>query len=202
MHMRTMQVSYGSPVATMTCAMGAEVFKSLKMPTWSLAGATDSKCVDQQAAIESTMQVMANYASGANLIHDVGFVEMGMTGSLEQLVIGDEIISMTRALYRAVEISERTLALDVIDERGPGGDFLTCDHTLDNYRQELWHGSLVNNEGYDEWARRGKPTMLDAAREKARRILATHAPPPLPAEAAAGLDRLVAAAEREHREGL
>ena len=196
MHMRTMQVTYGSPEAIMTCAMGVEIFKYLKMPTWSLAGATDSKVYDQQGAMESSMQIMMNYAVGAHLIHDVGFIEMGMTGSLEGLIIGDEIISATRAMFRKIEISDRTLALELIDEIGPGGHFLTTDHTIDNYKQELWGGDIVSNEGYADWKGDGEKTMFQRANEKAKRILATHKSEQLPEDILTELDRIVKLAEQ------
>ncbi|MCL2163905.1 MAG: trimethylamine methyltransferase family protein [Oscillospiraceae bacterium] len=196
MHMRTMQVQYGSPEAVMACAMGAEVFKYLNMPTWSLAGATDSKLYDQQASVESTMQIMMNYAVGAHLIHDVGFIEMGMTGCLEGLVIGDEIISAVRALFRRIEISDRTLALDLIDEVGPGGNFLTSDHTIDNYKEELWTGELISNDVFADWKARGSKTMFQRANEKAKKILASYTREPLPADLVMELDSIVKRAEQ------
>jgi len=37
----------------------------------------DSKIVDQQAAIDDAIQIVIGALSGAHLIHDVGFIDLG-----------------------------------------------------------------------------------------------------------------------------
>ena len=92
--------------------------------------------------------------SGANLVHDVGFIEGAMTGSLQMLVMSDEIIGMVRRLQRGVRVDEETLAVDVIDAVGPGGHFLSQAHTLRHFRDEFWFPTLMDRKQYENWTGR------------------------------------------------
>ena len=67
------------------------------LPIFSLAGACDSKVVDQQAAAEAALTLMLTAFVGGHIVHDVGYLESGLTGSLAQLVICDEIITWISA---------------------------------------------------------------------------------------------------------
>ena len=75
---------------------------------------TDSKVLDEQAIMEATLSLFAATMNGGNLIHDVGYMESGLMGSLELVVICDEIISWLKASMQGLEINAETLALDVI----------------------------------------------------------------------------------------
>ena len=84
------------------------------------AGASEAKELDLQAAIESTFQVVLSALSGATLVHDVGFLDCAAIGSLEMLVLTDEIIGMARRVMRGIEVNDTTLMLNLIDRVGPG----------------------------------------------------------------------------------
>ena len=71
------------------------------------------------------------------MMHDVGYLEGGMCNSIEQIVICDELIAYTKQFMKGLEVNEETLALDLIDELGPHGDFMGSDHTRKHYREEL-----------------------------------------------------------------
>jgi trimethylamine--corrinoid protein Co-methyltransferase len=121
--------------------------------------------------------------SGANLVHDVGsFLNMGMTGSLELLTISDEIISMISHVLRGFEITDETLAVDVISKVGPGGHYLAQEHTRKFVRHEHWLPTLFDRQRRDTWLENGSKDLLQRAREKTRHILDTHLVPPLPSD--------------------
>ena len=85
----------------------------LDLPMLALGGATDAKLVDQQAGIEAALTLMLDAVVGSQLVHDIGYLESGLSGSLAQIVICDEILTwVKRALY-PVEITSETLALEV-----------------------------------------------------------------------------------------
>ena len=71
---------------------------------------------------------------------------------------------------RGLEISEETLALDVIHEHALSGDFLGADHTVRHVR-EGWQPRLVDRHNYNQWADRGATSMSDRARAKIDEIL-------------------------------
>ena len=81
--------------------------------------------------------------AGAQMAHDVGYLEGGMCNSIEQIVICDELIAYTKQFMKGLEINEETLALDLIDEIGPHGDFMGSDHTRKHYRED-WYPKLFD----------------------------------------------------------
>jgi trimethylamine---corrinoid protein Co-methyltransferase len=120
----------------------------------------------------------------------VGYLDGGMTNSIEQVVICDELIAYTKHFMRSLEINEETLALDLIDQIGPDGDFLSSEHTLEHYRED-WYPKLFDRSQYDIWKRKGGKTLRERARDKALKLIETHRPEPLPAEVQKKVDAIV-----------
>jgi len=201
MDLRTGRPAYGSPEMSLLSAALADVSRWLGVPFMGTAGASEAKTLDLQAAIESTIQVVLSGLSGATLVHDVGFLDCADIGSLESLVMNDEIIAMVRRIMRGVEVSDETLMLDLIDRVGPGGEFMSERHTAKHCRAEIWTPTLMNREPWVNWEAAGAQTMLDRIRAKLREILATHQPPPLPEGVAEKIEAILQEAEaREGRE--
>lgn len=196
MDMKSMQCSYGAPEFILGHAASTDVYHYLGLPIWSTAGATDSKIIDEQGAIEAALGCMIAALGGAHLIHDVGFMEMGMSASLEQLIMGDEIIGMVRRLVAGVEVNDDTLALDLIDEIGPGGNFISSQHTFANFRKEIWMPTVMDRLNHSEWEKNGQKTMKQRLNEKARAILHEHKPNPLPDNVIQQLDAIINRAEK------
>jgi trimethylamine--corrinoid protein Co-methyltransferase len=132
--------------------------------------------------------------SGANLVHDIGYLESGLTCSYEMIVICDEIISFVRRLLGGIAVTPETLALDVVDEVGPGGNYLSANHTLRHFK-ECWYPSIIDRSSYQSWSEAGQPTAIENARQAARDAIANHTPEPLPQATIETLRDLVAAAD-------
>jgi trimethylamine--corrinoid protein Co-methyltransferase len=160
------------------------------LPMFSLAGGSDAKVVDQQAAIDAALTLMIDALAGGHLTHDSGYLESGLTGSLAQLAICDEIIAWIKPFLRPVEINDETLALDLIDRLGPDGSFLDTDHTRKHFR-ERWYPNLIERFNYAAWEKKGGKTLAQRAADKVEKILATHAPQPLSADAAKAVHAIV-----------
>lgn len=180
MDMLHAQLAYGAPEMQLMLAAYMDIARYYNLPSWGTAGCSDSKLLDQQAAIEAAQSVLYSALSGANLVHDVGYLGSGRVGSPEMVTMVDEIISMAKYIGRGIRIDEESLALDVIDQVGPGGEFLTSPHTLKHFRDQLWFPSLMDRNPYDKWFESGAKTMRQRVKEKARHILKTHEPEPLP----------------------
>jgi len=199
MDLRTCRPAYGAPETSLYSAALADVCRYLGLPFMGTAGASEAKGLDLQAAIESTIQVVLSGLSGATLVHDVGFLDCADIGSLESLVMNDEIIAMARRIMRGVEVSDDTLLLDLIDKVGPGGEFMSEKETARRCRAEIWNPTLMDRNAWVVWEAAGAPTMLDRIRAKLREILVTHQPPPLPARVAEKIEAVLR--EAEAREG-
>ena len=199
LNMSSALMAMGVPENSLGLAAQAEVAQSFGLPTWGLAGATDSKALDAQAGLESAFSILSQGLAGLNLIHDVGYMAAGMACSVEQLVMGNEIIGMTKRFVRGITVNRETLAREVIESVGPGGHFLQQKHTMDHFKNELWHAKLLDQKPIASWESSGKKTMEDRVREKVVDIMEKHTPEPLDDKVVAELDRLRREADKEIR---
>jgi len=178
--MKTMVNPYCSPDAKgVTHAMG----HYYGLPIFGLGGVSEAKLVDQQAAAEAALTLMVETLNGANLIHDLGYLESGLCGSLAQLAICDEILGWLAHLIRPLEINEETLGLDLIHEQGPEGHYIETDHTMAHFRK-LWYPDLFERADYETWRADGSRSLGERAVERVAEILSSHTPKPLPKDVA------------------
>ncbi len=199
MDMQHSVLSYGAPELGLLSAGLTDMAKYVGLPIWSTGGCTDAKVMDPQAAAEAALSVHSAMLSGANLVHDVGYTESAMTGSLFQLVMSDEIIGMSRRICQGIEVNEETLAVDVIDRVGPGGNFLSDDHTLVHYKKEQWQPFLMDRWNYEAWVTQGEKTYEQRVKERTREILATHKGPQVSDAAKRKIENILKAAEQREK---
>jgi trimethylamine--corrinoid protein Co-methyltransferase len=190
-------LSMASPEMSLALAAQAEIAQSFGLPTWGLAGSTDSKVIDAQAGIESTFSILAQGLAGLNLIHDVGYIDNGMACSTAQLVLGNESIGMARRFIRGIEVNRETLAREVIEKVGPGGHYLDQDHTYDHFKSELWRPSLLARSAYDDWQNQGSKDMAARIQEKLEDIIKNHQTLSLPDKTLAALSKIKKKGEKE-----
>jgi trimethylamine--corrinoid protein Co-methyltransferase len=196
MDMQYSVYAYGSPELSLMSAALTEMAQYAGLPMFSTAGCTDTKTVDVQGAIEAATSVHSAMLSGANFIHDVGYFESGMTGSVLQLVMADEQIGMSHVVAKGIEINDETLAVEEICQVGPGGDFRDRDHTK-KHAAALWTPTLMDRQNYEDWAAQGQTTMRDRVIAKARDIIANFEGPisKVPPEAKKKIEDILKAAE-------
>ena len=190
--MATSQSSYNAPEYLMTFLCQIEMARWLDLPNWGYGGTSDSQVVDAQAGMELAELALLCLAAGSNLNHDVGYLDFGLTASLELIVIVDEYVALNRRIFAGVEVTPETLAVDTIRQVGPGGDFLSSRHTAKHVRTAQWRPTIINRQGYVRWQEEGGLDLREKARRKALKLLETHQPEPLAAEVAARIDALVA----------
>jgi trimethylamine--corrinoid protein Co-methyltransferase len=168
--MRTMIGQLAAPEAR---GFNSDLSRWYGLPTFGIGGLSGSKTVDEQAALEAALTLMAAVLSGEQLIHDVGFLDNGITGSLEQLVICQDIIGWLKRFMPGLEINAETLALDVIQEVGPDGQFLEATHTAKHCRED-WQPALLDRHVHADWAAEGSQTLRQKARKRVDELLAAH----------------------------
>jgi len=196
--MATTTLSIASPEMSLGLAAQAEIAQSFGLPSWGLAGgSTDTKVLDAQAGIESAFSILAQGLGGLNLIHDIGYMNGGMICSAEMLVLGNEVVGMAKRFIRGIEVTPDTLARDVIQTVGPGGNFLQEEHTFRHFRQELWRPTLLSRQPYGIWQKAGSKDMAMRVREKVKEILDTHKIAPLPDATLSALEKLKRDGEKE-----
>jgi len=193
---RTQLVFAGPEQILMAVAM-TQIGKGLYgLPVYINVGLTDSKCVDAQAGLEAGMTLLSGALAGADIFGHFGICGADQATSLDILVMQNEIIHYVERVCRGVEVNDDTLALDIIEEVGPGGTFIDREHTARHFRKELWFPRLLDRNFYQAWADSGGRGMDQRCREEKRRLLAGHRPEPPSEPLVKELDRIVAAARK------
>jgi trimethylamine--corrinoid protein Co-methyltransferase len=179
MDMKEMISVYGAPEFQLARVTEGEMGRFYHLPIWGYAGHSDSKVVDGQAAADAQFSVMVAFLAQTNLNHDVGYLESGLTGSPEMMVLTNEIVSMTRRFFEGIQVDDESLAVDVIDGVGPGGEFLSHEHTMDHWR-ELWEPQIFDRRRLDRWEERGAKDVNARLQERTVGILDEHKVEALP----------------------
>ncbi|UCF91124.1 MAG: trimethylamine methyltransferase family protein [Desulfobacterales bacterium] len=169
--MRAAMLAYGAPEYALVCLAAADYLKDLGVPSWVGAGCSDAHTVDAQAAAEAGMNMLAAVLAGTSLIHNLGFLSAGKTGSLEMLVLCDEIAGMVSRFARGTRVTAETLAVDVTKRAGKTGLFLKDRHTVKHMRTEMWLPGLFERTFPGDWREAGSKTMNARIREKLFELL-------------------------------
>jgi len=167
--------------------------KYYDLPVFGLGGSTDSKVLDQQCGFEVTLSLMTSLLHGANIVHDVGFMDAGLQGSLQIIAMSNDILGFLRAATADVIVNDETLALDVIEELGPTGNYLGHEHTLRHFK-EPYYSKLLDKNPYSIWEKRGGTSMEQRAAKMVDTILGKHQVDPLPDDVQRAIHQIV---ERE-----
>jgi trimethylamine--corrinoid protein Co-methyltransferase len=193
MDMRTMISVYGAPEFQLARVGVMEMGRYYGLPTWGYAGHSDSCAMDEQAATDATYSILVAFLSGTNLAHDIGYLEAGMMSSPEMMVLCAENISMMRRFMGGISFDAESLAVEAVQQVGPGGDFLASDHTASHFR-ELWQPGLFDRRRFTDWAADGSRTLRDRLRDKTVAVIDGHRPEPLADSVRAEIDYILKSA--------
>ena len=126
----------------------------------------------------------------------MGMLESGMTWSHEQIVIDNEIVRMVKRMIQGIDVTDETMAVDLIKQAHEIKDFLHQRHTVQHMREQS-KPRLIDRDNRGTWKAKGGKDLAEVAREEARRILKTHQPEPLPDDIQKTLREIVQSAEKE-----
>lgn len=169
-------------------AAAAQLAHFYEVPIYGSGGMTDSKLPDQQAGYEKMVTLLLAAMGGCNYIHHaVGMITNMNSASLEQAVVDDEIVGMVMRVLRGIDVTEETLAVEVIDRVGARGSFLSDEHTVDFMRSEFFQPQVGDRKERQTWEQQGKLDTRARAAALAERLLNEHQPPGLPREVDAAL---------------
>jgi len=164
----------GGPEHGLTSAAYVQVAHSYGFPALAGGFVTTSKEPDEQAAYDKFASAVTPVLAGADMIAGIGLLEDCRTVWLEQLVIDDEISRVIGRMARGMEVTEDTLALDVIDRVGIGRDYLGQRHTMTHYRTEHFMPVVSDRSSWDTWHSKGAKSIVERAGEEVRRIFKEH----------------------------
>ena len=198
MDMRTMNDPYVVPESLLAQQAGCDLARYYGLPSFSYAGMSDAKTLDEQWSAEAALSMAYGSLSRATLLHDVGYLESGLQSSYESIVLGDELAGYARQFMREVAVDDDSLAIEDIVAAGPGGNFLGTRYTRRHHR-EFWTGDLLDHTGHDRWVADGALTLGQRVHAKAERLRGQDRLFTLSDAQDAGLRTIVAEALRERR---
>lgn len=156
---------------------------------------TGAKTQDWQAGVQHSLSALASYLAGADMLCATGTIYAGRVFAFEQVLLDSEIVDIVRSIEEGMGTNEEDLAVDAIDDVGPGGHFLAHPHTLRNMRG-LWRSRFFDRGTWEQWEQAGRPEPRRRARERARQLVAEHRPMPLPDGVEQQLLEVIASHER------
>ena len=182
--MRYGTLSVGAPEMAVNTAATAQMARFYGIPSRGGGAITDAKLPDAQAGLESMMsQLMATLSGIHFVLHSAGILEGYMATSYEKFIIDDEICGMCKRIKRGESADPQKLALDVIAQVGPGGEYLTNMHTFQNFRKELYAPIIEEKEAFAGWKDRGAESIEKVANRKWKEILEKYEEPAMGDEA-------------------
>ncbi len=185
-----LQTMVGNYVLADEQGLAPSMGRHYDLPVFGLAGSTDSKALDHQAGVEAAFSLVFALLSGANINHDVGFMDAGMQFSFQLLTMCNEHLGFLRAATAGIQVDDEHMALDVVDELGAGGNYLSHPHTLNHFR-DAYHSKMVDKRQHSQWVEMGSTTMEERAAKKIDQILESHQPEPLPEDVQRDLRKIV-----------
>jgi len=135
---------------------------------------------------------------GANLIYGAGMLELGITFDFAQFVMDNEMFKMIRKVLGGISVTDANMAVEVIKEIGPGGEFISHEHTFENFKKEQSQSKLIDRTMRDTWLMGGGKDFTERAYEEANYILNTHKVAPLAPGIAETIRAIVEEAEEEY----
>ena len=190
--MRYGTLSIGAPEMAINTAATAQLARFYNLPSRSGGALTDSKTCDSQAGAESMMGQLMSTMSGINFVlHSAGILETYMVASYEKFILDDEICGTCKRIKAGENITEERLAQDLISEVGPGGEYLTSEHTFRNFRSEFYQPVLADRSNFATWRKNGALSSEKRANARWKKILADYTEPELPADIERDLRKFV-----------
>jgi len=169
--MRAGNICYGAPEYALICQATVDYLSDIGIPSWTGSGCSDAHTVDSQAAAEAGMNIFLSVLTATSWTHNLGFLSSGKTGSLEMLVLCDELAGMASRIAAGIIVDEEHLAFDVIKKAGKTGSFIVEDHTLNHVRTEMWIPSLIQRMTLTKWTDSGTKSMQERIRDKLKILL-------------------------------
>jgi trimethylamine--corrinoid protein Co-methyltransferase len=176
--LRTGAFSGGGPEEALLNAASAQIANFYDLPSGVAASMTDSKLPDAQAGYEKGVTSVLAGLAGANLVHEAAGMQASLLGcSFEALAIDSEMLGMALRAVRGIEVTDETLAVEIIEEvvNGPG-HFLGHPQTLALMESEYIFPDLGDRLEPTTWEEAGSLDIRERARARVVEILSAHYP--------------------------
>ncbi len=169
--MRTGAYSPGAIETGMLQMAHSQMARFYNVPSGGYIGLTNAHINDAQSGYETGMGTTAALLAGADLFNMGGLLGSLMAFDFSKAVIDNEIAMMLKRVARGFEFTDDTLALDLIEEIGPGGSFMDSDHTLQYMKKTALFPKIATRDMRETWISSGRKDSAARALELAGSIL-------------------------------
>jgi trimethylamine--corrinoid protein Co-methyltransferase len=178
--MRTGAPAFGTPESVLAILAGAQLARRYRLPFRGGGGLASSNAVDAQAAAETAMMLWATFLANTDVVlHAAGWLEGGLTASLEKFALDVELLDQFLLQQRGISFTEEELAFDAIAETGPGGLWLGATHTREHFKEWLYMSPLFPTADYSTWDVMGRRSTEQGANDRWKALLASYEDPGL-----------------------
>src|SRR5579863_1888909 len=177
--MRTGSPAFGTPEYVHAVLAGAQIGRRLKLPVRSSA-VNAAPVVDAQSTYETAFSLQAAILSHSHLInHAVGWLEGGLSASLEKIIVDAELLRNWAQMLKPVQFDDDDLAVETIKGVAAGGHFFGASHTLARYESAFYRPLLSDWSSFECWTEAGSRTATERATVLWKKLLTQYEPPPL-----------------------
>jgi len=189
--MKSGSPAFGTPEFMQSAMLGGQLARRYGVPYRS-SNVNAANAVDAQAAYESVFSLWGAVMGGANLVlHGAGWLEGGLRASFEKMVLDADLIAMVGTFLAPLVVDQATMALDAIDDVGPGGHFFGTQHTQDRYRTAFFSPMVSDWRNFESWEEAGSPTADQKTASLYKQLLAEYEQPSIQPERQAAIDEFV-----------
>lgn len=189
--MKSGSPAFGTPEFMQSAMLGGQLARRYNLPYRS-SNVNAANAVDAQAAYESVFSLWGAIMGGANVVfHGAGWLEGGLRASFEKMVLDADLINMVGSFLAPLVVDQASMALDAIDEVGPGGHFFGTQHTQDRYRTAFFSPMISDWRNFESWDEAGAPTADQKAARLYPELLNEYEPPAFEAERLAAVNDFV-----------
>jgi len=172
--------TFGTPEASLITYGAGQLARRLGLPYRSSGGFSGSKLPDAQAGYESANSLNMGLLSGVNfMLHACGWLEGGLVSSFEKFVMDADQLGILHHLAKGISLDENAQALSAIREVGPGGHYLGCAHTQENFKEAFWRSNLLDYKPFETWNDEGAQNTESLASSRVEKLLRDYQKPVL-----------------------
>ncbi|MBQ4823011.1 MULTISPECIES: trimethylamine methyltransferase family protein [unclassified Leisingera] len=184
--------TFGTPEASHITYGAGQLARRMNLPYRSAGSFCGSKLPDAQAAYETANSLNMGLLSGVNFqLHSCGWLEGGLVADFEKFVMDADQLGVLHGLAKGVSVDENAQAMDAIREVGPGGHYLGCAHTQENFKSAFWKSELLDYKPFEQWEEEGARDTYSLATNRVEKLLATYEQPALDPAIKMALDEYV-----------
>lgn len=189
--MKSGSPAFGTPEFVQAAFGAGQLARHIGIP-WRGSAATAANSPDEQSVYEFMMSAWGSILGGVNmLVHAAGWLEGGLTGSLEKFILDVEVLQTFAEVFKPMSANVADLSYEAIASVEPGGHFFDCEQTMSRYQDAFYEPLVSDWSNYGQWMENGGLSAAQRANRIWKRILDQYEPPAMPEDKLQALQEFI-----------